>query len=303
MADKHAECAPPGEAALLTAGDRPQSAFLAESGVLQAHGVSEAGIRKTNEDGFTSDLSLNLFAVADGLGGHRAGEVASRLAIESVSQFVRHAAEDADVGWPYGLDDTLSIEGNRLRTAIHLANSRIRQEAEGRDDYSGMGTTICAMLVNESHLSIGSVGDSRLYALSHGELRQVTRDDSWAATVLAQDPGFDPKKLERHPLRHVLTSALGGQERIDVKIIEQPLVSGDVFLLCTDGLYGVVAADRLKDILLSTPDVDAAARALVDAAVEGGSRDNVTAVVVRYEADGSRATDDDISREADQSGH
>jgi protein phosphatase len=160
------------------------------------------------------------------------------------------------------------------------------------------------MLVNQSHLSIGSVGDSRVYALSKGELRQLTRDDSWVATLLEQDPGIDPRQLDRHPMRHVLTSALGGQERVDVKIIEQPLTPGDVFLLCTDGLYGVMGDERLKEILLKTRQVDAAARALVDAAVESGSRDNVTAVVVRYEADGAgRRAGDGTGREAGERGH
>jgi protein phosphatase len=219
------------------------------------------------------------------MGGHRAGEVASRLAIEAVEEFVRRSAADGNLAWPYGVDPDLSLDGNRLKTAIRLANDRIVQEAEGRDDYAGMGTTICALLVNRSGIVIGSVGDSRVYVLSDGVLRQLTTDDSWIAALQAQDPTVDPAQLAHHPLRNVLTSALGGRDTIDVRIVEQPLVSGDVLLLCSDGLYGALLTDRLTEILLATPDVEAAARALVDAAVRGGSRDNVTAVVVRYEAD------------------
>lgn len=251
--------------------------------MLDACGVSEAGLRKTNEDGFVSDLSLRLFAVADGMGGHQAGEVASRLAIEAVSTFIRRSSEDTDFTWPYGIDDALSFDGNRLRTAIHLGNRRVFRAAESRDDYSGMGTTITALLVNDSRLSIASVGDSRLYLLRGGALEQITSDDSWTAALLAQDPALDTEQLARHALRNVLTRALGARERLDVEIIEQPMLPGDVLLLCTDGLHGVLDADRLSHILRSAGTAAAAARGLVDAALEQGSRDNVTALVVRNE--------------------
>src|SRR6185295_13034142 len=115
-----------------------------------------------------------LFAVADGMGGHDAGEVASRLAIEALTAFIRRSARDTDFSWPYGLDGNLSYDGNRLRTAIHLANRRIFREAENNDDYSGMGTTIVSLLLNGSRVAIGHVGDSRLYLLRRGKLEQLT---------------------------------------------------------------------------------------------------------------------------------
>ena len=117
--------------------------------MLRASAVSDAGpVRKTNEDSFVSDADVRLFAVADGMGGHDAGEVASRLAIEAITGFIRRSAADTDFSWPYGLDGTLSYDGNRLRTAIHLANRRIFRAAESNDDYSGMGTTIVGLLAN-----------------------------------------------------------------------------------------------------------------------------------------------------------
>jgi PPM family protein phosphatase len=232
-----------------------------------------------------SDAGVRLFAVADGMGGHEAGEVASRLAIEAISGFIRRSASDTDFSWPYGLDGNLSYDGNRLRTAIHLANRRIFRAAESNDDYSGMGTTIVSVLANGTRVAIGNVGDSRLYLLRRGKLEQLTQDDSWAATILAHDPRVKPADLAHHPMRNVLTNVLGAREQVDVHLTEHDLEADDVMLLCSDGLHGVLDLEQLRVILQSTPDVDNAARALVDTAIENGARDNVTALVVRYEAE------------------
>jgi len=254
--------------------------------VLRACGVSDVGrVRKTNEDTFVSDPEMRLFAVADGMGGHSAGEVASRLAIEAITAFIRRSAADADFTWPYGVDEMLSFDGNRLRTAIYLANRRILRAAETTDDYSGMGTTIVGLLVNGTRVSIGHVGDSRLYVLAHGTLEQITHDDSWAATILAQDPSLGPAEIAHHPMRNVLTNVLGAREQLDIHLAERDLEGGEVMLLCSDGLHGAVEAGAIKDILAAKSDVDEAARALVETAMECGSRDNVTALVVRYDAD------------------
>lgn len=254
--------------------------------MVHAGGVSDVGrVRKTNEDSFVSDSELRLFAVADGMGGHGAGEVASRLAIEAVSGFIRRSAEDTDFSWPWGIDRNLSFDGNRLRTAIYLANRRIFRASESNDEYSGMGTTVVGLLVNGTRMSIGHVGDSRMYLLSDGKLEQVTHDDSWAATILAHDPRLGPADIAHHPMRNALTSVLGAREHVDIHLTERDLKDGDVLLLCSDGLHGVMDSDAVREVLVSTPDVDAAAHRLVEAAMERGSRDNVTALVVRYEAD------------------
>ena len=254
--------------------------------MLRASATTDAGpVRKTNEDSFVSDPAVRLFAVADGMGGHEAGEVASRLAIEAISGFIRRSAADTDFSWPYGLDGNLSYDGNRLRTAIHLANRRIFRTAESNDDYSGMGTTIVSVLANGTRVAIGHVGDSRLYLLRHGKLEQITQDDSWAATILAHDPRVKPADLAHHPMRNVLTNVLGAREQVDVHLAERDLESGDLMLLCSDGLHGVLDLDQLRIILQNTSDVDATTRALVDTALQNGARDNVTALVLRYEAD------------------
>jgi len=154
--------------------------------MLRAHGISDVGTtRKTNEDSLFSDEALGLFVVADGMGGHAAGEVASRLAVEAVEGFIRRSHSDRDFSWPYGIDASLGYDGNRLRTAINLANRRVFRAAESHDDYTGMGSTVVAALVAGRRLSIGSVGDSRLYLWSDSTLTLLTDDDTWVGMLRA----------------------------------------------------------------------------------------------------------------------
>jgi serine/threonine protein phosphatase PrpC len=251
---------------------------------IRAFGVSDAGrVRKSNEDKFVSEPALGLFAVADGMGGHKAGEVAAQLAIESLTTFVSRSADDDDVTWPYGIDDSLSFEGNRLRTGIFLANRKVFRVAESSDDYGGMGTTIVGVMVAGDKAAIGSVGDSRVYLSSGGRIEQLTVDDSWAATILAQDPKMRPQDIETHPMRHVLTNVLGSRPDILVRVTERTLTEGDTLLLCSDGLHGVLDEPTIQAILDAAPDVQAAAETLVARALDAGSRDNVTALVARFE--------------------
>jgi serine/threonine protein phosphatase PrpC len=254
--------------------------------VIRACGKSDAGrVRKTNEDRFVSDPKLGLFAVADGMGGHKAGEVAAQLAIETVAGFIGRSAAETDFTWPYGIDESLSFESNRLRTAMFLANRKVFRAAEKSDDYGGMGTTLVCVLVNGAHASIGSVGDSRLYVLSNGTVKQLTVDDSWAATILAQDPTLTPEAIAQHPMRNVLTNVLGARESMEVHLIERTLAGGEVLLICSDGVHNVLAPEGLSEILTNNPDCERAAQVLIDTALDRGSRDNVTALVVQYEAD------------------
>lgn len=132
--------------------------------MIDSFGLSDAGpVRPNNEDSFLTDGELSLFVVADGMGGHAAGEVASRLAVEAIENFIRRSQTAADFSWPCGIDPALSFTSNRLRTAIHLANRRVLRVAEDHDGYTGMGTTVVCALIRGASLSIGHVGDSRLY--------------------------------------------------------------------------------------------------------------------------------------------
>jgi protein phosphatase len=248
-----------------------------------AHAASDAGpVRKNNEDACAVEHDLQVYVVADGMGGHNAGEVASRLAVEALVGFMRRSHEDTDVSWPYGIDPTISLHANRLRTAINLANRRVFRAAESHDDYTGMGTTVVAALVVGAKLVVGNVGDSRLYLRSKDGFVQVTEDDTWAATMLRQ-AGGDAAMLAHHPMRHVLTNVLGARERTDVHMFERELAAGDTILICSDGIYGVLDDAALAAVLDGTADPRAASEQLVHASIDRGARDNVTALVVRFE--------------------
>jgi len=249
--------------------------------MLEAFALSDPGlVRKGNEDGYICNQKLGLFVVADGMGGHSAGEVASRLAIETVDGFIRRSHDDADFTWPYGVDQQLTLGGNRLRTAIYLANRRVFGAAESNDDYTGMGTTLTGMLVTDDHLAYGHVGDSRLYSLTADGFRQVTRDDTWVATILANDPSMTPADVAKHPMRHVLTNVLGARDQVEVQLGEFRLVPG-LFLLCSDGLYGMIEEGGVEQRLRAGGSLEEMGKALLQAALDGGGHDNVTVVLVR----------------------
>ncbi len=249
--------------------------------MLRAHGISDPGTtRKINEDSLFSDENLGLFVVADGMGGHAAGEVASRLAVEAVEGFIRRSQADLDFSWPYGIDASLGYDGNRLRTAISLANRRVFRAAESHDDYTGMGSTVVAALVAGRRLSIGSVGDSRVYLWSDSTLTLLTEDDTWVGMLRARNASIDPAVLARHPMRHVLTNVLGAREETRAHVSERDLRDGDVLLLCSDGLHGPVPEDVIAARLIAAGDLPEAAQGLVQEALDRGGRDNVTVLLV-----------------------
>ena len=251
--------------------------------MLEAHGQSDPGpVRKANEDRFISDPELRLFVVADGMGGHSAGEVASTLAIETIAGFIRRTEEDEEFSWPYGIEPGLSFPGNRLRTAIHLANRRVFRAAERYDEYTGMGTTVVGALISGPRLSVANIGDSRLYIFSGGQLTQITRDDTWAATVLAAQSGTDPRALPPASMRRVLTNAIGAREQADVRLSEHDLVTGDVILLCSDGLHSALDDGTITAVLDGNGAPSETVGKLLQTALAQGARDNITAVVVRY---------------------
>jgi PPM family protein phosphatase len=250
--------------------------------VLQAWGVSETGDRPTNQDRFAIDEDLRLCVIADGMGGHKAGDIAARTAVDAVLDAVRGRHR---LGWPFGFNPSFSEAGNLIRTAIYLANMRVLEEAGHSVACAGMGTTIVAALLVDGRLSVGHAGDSRLYRLCGGRLRQLTGDDSWMATVMAEDPRADASLLQYHPMRHVLTNVVGTRRTTDVHVVEEPLAKGDRLLLTTDGVHGVLDDGRLEEVLADSRDLAGAASAIVRAAIARGSRDNCTAIVAQYCSD------------------
>jgi serine/threonine protein phosphatase PrpC len=247
--------------------------------VLRAFGVTDKGrIRPTNEDCYAVREDLGLCVIADGMGGHNAGEVASRLAVDAVVACCSAMPES----WPFGYDESLSADGNLLRTAIHRANVSILETAITSDRYTGMGTTLVAARVADGHLAVAHAGDSRLYLFANGHLKQLTHDDSWMATVLAHDPGADPNVLMHHPMRNALTNVVGAGTRTDVHVVEQAIAAGDLLLLTTDGVHGVMDDGQLERLMVDAADLPVMAGNVIAAALARGSRDNCTAIVAKY---------------------
>jgi protein phosphatase len=255
--------------------------------MLEAFGKSDVGRRrKLNEDAFVVDAETQLYAVCDGMGGHNAGEVASQMAIEALKTFIEKSHREKEITWPYGLDANLSFAANRLKTAIKLANRKVFRAADNREDYTGMGTTVVAALVDELERSVtlGSAGDSRCYRLRAGELVQLTRDDSWVTAAWAEGI-LTSEEIERHPLKNVITKAVGAKETIEIDVVEEHLQPGDLLLICSDGLHSMIHNDPIRDVLrLTSAPLEETAQKLIDAANEAGGKDNVTVVLLRYTA-------------------
>jgi serine/threonine protein phosphatase PrpC len=250
--------------------------------MIESFGQTDVGRRrKLNEDSFLVDPDPGLFAVCDGMGGHNAGEVASRLAIEALAAFVERSHAEKEITWPYGLDASLSFDGNRIKTAIRLANRNVFRAAD-KEEYTGMGTTAVVAIVTGSVMTVGSAGDSRCYMLRDGQLRQVTRDDSWVMAALGEGI-LTAEEIERHPLRNVITKAVGAKDSIDLEVFEERFAPGDVALLCSDGLHSMISDAEILRALTPNPEsLEEAAGRLVDAANAAGGRDNVTVVLLRY---------------------
>lgn len=226
------------------------------------------------------DVPLGLFAVADGMGGHNAGEVACALALDTLHTFIERSRQDPDHTWPFGVERDLDFNGNRLRTAVKLANRRVFRESESREQYTGMGTTVVAMLIEGACTVFCGVGDSRIYAVRRSGIEVLTRDHTWVQMLLAQNPGLDPRSVEQHPMRHVLTSVVGAQDDVEVAVSARPVHPGDRFVLCSDGVHDTLQDTDIWRIVCDGADARQAAEALVAAALERDGRDNLTAVVV-----------------------
>jgi protein phosphatase len=233
-----------------------------------------------NQDHHGSWPELGLFVVADGMGGHNAGEVASHLAVETIRNFIAESATSPDITWPFGLEVKESIDTNRLTTAVRLANRKIYHEGTKSPDLSGMGTTVVAALVGADRITMVSVGDSRIYRFRSGALEQLTKDDTWLASVLGEKQAEDADP--QHPLRHVLTSVVGTKDDVKPASREEDLVAGDRFVLCTDGVHGKLDSTELTRLLARTSSASAGAETLVNEAITRGTSDNATALVIHF---------------------
>lgn len=252
--------------------------------MLRAYGVTDKGrVRPSNEDCFGVDLGLRLCVLADGMGGHNAGEVASSMAVESVCATIRTATIESP--WPFTQDPAISATGNLLGGAIHVANREIYDRAATTPDYAGMGTTIVAIVERGGTLSVAHAGDSRLYMYDSDGLKQLTEDDSWIAAVLSRDPKVDQQTLKAHPMRHALTNVVGSRPTMSVNLKDVPLKAGARLILTSDGVHGAIELPQFLQIVRKGGDLQAVATTLMNTALANGSRDNVTVIVADYEPD------------------
>ena len=246
--------------------------------------ASDPGLRReTNEDAFCTRTDLGLYLVADGMGGHAAGEVASRLATEVVEAFINDTRDaDLNTTWPFPYDPTLSLNGNRLRAAFRLANRRIATAMEGDDALRGMATTAAAVLTGRGKPVVAHVGDSRVYLHRDGRLRQLTEDHSWVGEQVRAGVLSDVD-ARHHPWRNVVTRALSGGEDPQVDVAEIDVTPGDRLLVCSDGLSGVVPLEEIEAIVNRSGPLDATCRALIDAANAAGGPDNITVAMLQVD--------------------
>jgi protein phosphatase len=222
--------------------------------------------RRENEDSFYARAPL--FAVADGMGGAQAGEVASHIAVEVLQE-----------GRPEGDG---SVE-ERLRERVREANTRINAVSRSDDQRAGMGTTLTVAYVGEDELSVAHVGDSRLYRLRDGRFERLTEDHSLVEELVRQGK-ITPQEADEHPQRSIITRALGPEEDVQADSFTWPARAGDVYLVCSDGLTSMVPEARIGEILGSSKSLASAGRSLIDAANEAGGRDNITVVLFRLES-------------------
>jgi PPM family protein phosphatase len=240
--------------------------------MISYHGKSDRGLRRShNEDSILT--SEGLFLLCDGMGGRKSGQIASRLAIETIARVHRES---------FGREAASSLaDGDFLKTAIQTANAAIRQMAASSEEHTGMGTTVVAVMIDEKapKAAYASVGDSRLYLLRSGTISQLSRDDSWVDAVGADTIDTATAKS----LRHVLTKALGTHDVLDFDVKQHAWVDGDTLLLCSDGLSNMLTDREISGIVTTHgPDLEAAARTLIASANAAGGRDNISAVLVRY---------------------
>jgi protein phosphatase len=246
---------------------------------------SDPGLRRTsNEDSYCTRPDIGLYMVADGMGGHVAGEVASRVAVEATEAFIEETAgADKNRTWPFPFDPRLSLEANRLKAAFRLANRRIAAAIADSQDLRGMATTASAILTGAEHACVAHVGDSRVYVLRHGRLEQVTHDHSWVEEQVRAGT-LSPSAARQHPWRNVVTRALSGGEDPEVDVVEMEPRDGDRYLLCSDGLFSVVADEAIARILGDTSiPLEEVCRGLIDAANAGGGPDNITTLVLQVD--------------------
>src|SRR5215813_12218792 len=206
-----------------------------------------------------------LYVVADGMGGHASGEIASKMAVDTLHEFFTATADDPERTWPYKMDRSKGYEENRLVTGIKLCNLRIYEQAQRNAKQRGMGTTLAALFAVEDGIYVAHVGDSRVYRIREGKLEQLTEDHS-LLNDYKKMKRFTPQEIANFPHKNVIVRALGMKDTVKVDTRYDAPMARDTILLCSDGLSGPVPDDRMLDIIGSANDLPSATRRLIEAA-------------------------------------
>ncbi len=240
-------------------------------------------VRKNNEDAFLADPGLGFFAVADGMGGHAAGEIASRLALDTLRKSIEESKQNREREFSPNQTVLLSPLSALLVNGIQLANQAVFQSSQEKEEYRGMGTTVVALFLFDSSSVVAHVGDSRLYRIRGGRIDQVTEDHSLVWEQYRE--GYLSKEaLSSSPLKNIVTRALGMNPTVDVDVQEIDLEKGDLLVLCSDGLSDLVQDEELMStVRRASGDLDRACRDLTQLANQRGGKDNITTLIIQIE--------------------
>ena len=267
--------------------------------ILSSCGKTHVGMKRShNEDCLRIFRDENLYVVADGMGGHASGEVASEMSADTIAAFFRATSLDEDITWPYKYDYAQTYQENRIRVGVEMSNQRIFQSAVYDMKLKGMGTTMVAITFYDNKFSVGHVGDSRVYLIREGELEQVTEDHSLLNDYIKLRPeGMTQEEIDAFPHKNVIVRALGMKDQVEVDVITREVTEGDVILLCSDGLSGMLTDQEMLTSInrasrdaggVLNIDLEAVCNQLIDEANRNGGNDNITVLLVRCEpAEGS----------------
>ncbi|MBX3183203.1 MAG: Stp1/IreP family PP2C-type Ser/Thr phosphatase [Polyangiaceae bacterium] len=249
---------------------------------IEVAGETDVGRKRAhNEDNFAIFAEYGLYIVADGMGGHASGEVASKMAVDTMAEFFAATADDPERTWPYKMDRTKGYEENRLITGIKLSNLRIFENSHRNAKQRGMGTTLATLFAVEDGVYVAHVGDSRCYRIRDGKIEQLTEDHSLLNDYKKMKQ-LTPEEIANFPHKNVIVRALGMKDTVKVDTRFERPQAGDTMLLCSDGLCGPITDEQILEIVESAPDLPTATHRLIEAANENGGPDNITCVLARW---------------------
>ena len=270
-----------GDASLLRS-QRMSISFMVGPHRVRFAGKTDIGrVRAQNEDNVLVPKEMALAVVSDGMGGHASGEVASRITVETIDQYYRDTARSGPNTWPMKLPN-LEVERQRMAVAIQLANSNIFETAQADGAKKGMGCTVDAMYFSQGRFYIGHVGDSRVYRIRGGQIQALTEDHSFLNDFLRMKEMSSDEGINL-PHKNVVVRALGLNEQVHVDVIHDEFKVGDLFLICSDGLSGMLTDPQMREISTASNSLDNACNELIKSANDNGGNDNISAILVRVE--------------------